>query len=360
MKILADENMPYVEHLLTPLNATVEFKAGRNISNNDLQNTDVLLVRSVTNVNAQLLKNTPVKFVGTATIGVDHIDLDYCKQNNIKVVSSPGCNADAVADYVICALLSQNVDIQNKNVGVLGLGNVGTKVAKRLLSLGANVIGFDPFKNTHDITLASLRDVLAQDIICCHAPKTLTGEFPTFHMLGEDQINQIKPNSILLNAGRGEVIDQSALLERMQQKNDLTLLMDVWENEPSINVDLIPFCKISTGHIAGYSQRGKVNGSSMVIQALFDFLNKQNEFKTLDVLQQKDISNQNVDLKTFCQNMYNIKQDDQNFRTSQASKDSAKRAVMFDQYRKTYPTRDEFIQYHTKNTQLIKAGLTKV
>ena len=359
MKILADENMPYVEHLLAPLNASVQFKAGRNISNDDLQNTDVLLVRSVTNVNATLLNNTPVKFVGTATIGVDHIDLQYCKQNNIKVVSSPGCNAEAVADYVICALLSQNIDIQNKNVGIVGLGNVGTKVAKRLLSLEANVIGYDPFKEKHDISLVSLEEVLAQDIICCHAPKTLTGEFSTFHMLGKKQINQIKPGSILLNAGRGEVIDQSALLKRMQQKNDLTLLMDVWENEPQINIDLMPYCKIATGHIAGYSQRGKVNGSSMVMQALFKFLNKQNEFKELDVLEQKDIRKQNIDLKTFCQNMYNIHQDDQNFRDSQSSKDSTTRAVMFDQYRKTYPTRDEFIQYHSNDSQLIKAGLSK-
>ncbi|BCE00865.1 4-phosphoerythronate dehydrogenase [Marinicellulosiphila megalodicopiae] len=360
MNILADENMPYIEQLLAPLNANIQFKSGRNITNDDLSKTDVLLVRSVTQVNSSLLKNTPVKFIGTATIGVDHIDLDYCQAQNIPVVSSPGCNADAVADYVICALLQVIDDFSGQNIGVVGLGNVGTKVSQRLKDLGANVVGYDPFLKEHDTTLTTLDDVLNQDIICCHAPKTMGGEFPTFHLLDENNINKIKSCSILLNAGRGEVIDQSALLNRMQKQNDLTLLMDVWENEPHINIELMPFCKIATGHIAGYSQRGKVNGSQMVVEALFKFLDKMDLFKALDVLEIKDIQNQNLSLKQFCEKMYDIKQDDSNFRASQLHTDSHIRGVEFDQYRKTYPIRDEFIQYRSLDASLIKAGMKHV
>ena len=362
MKIVVDENMPFVTELLSSLAANVVPLAGRNINSADVKDADVLLVRSVTQVNSTLLSGSKVKFVGSATIGVDHIDLDYCRQAEIKVVSSPGCNADAVADYVLCALLQHDINPKQQRIAVIGLGNVGVRVARRLQALGAKVQGFDPFVQHDDIDNVSLPAALANnDIICMHVPNTKDVEHASYQMLNADMLALLKPNALLLNAGRGEVIDERALLARLQKAGDLRLMLDVWNDEPDINQQLLPHCLIATGHIAGYSLRGKFNGSQRVVLALYDFFNRTHP-KALDVVPMKSLSkiadsDDLKQLKAASLKVYDIKQDDHNFRKAMSAK-SALQLSRFDQYRKQYPVRDEFVQFRTTQALLLQAGFS--
>lgn len=271
LKIVADENIAYAQHFFAAMGELV-LLPGRSISRADIQDADILLVRSVTQVNSELLAGSAVRFVGSCTIGTDHVDTQWLSENNIQFSYAPGCNAQAVVEYVLSALRALEVDFSASKVGVVGCGNVGGRLLRCLQKSGVDVVGYDPFLLDSDLPLVDFETILVCDVICLHTPLTKTGAYPTFHLFNEAVINQLKPNAVLLNAGRGAVIDNAALLRRIESHNDLRVVLDVWENEPAIDHDLLAHVDIGTPHIAGYSAEGKLRGTEMVYEALCYFL----------------------------------------------------------------------------------------
>ena len=278
MKIIADENMPNVEALFSHL-GTVELVNGRNLTHEQVKDADILLVRSVTKVTQALLAGSSVRFVGSATIGVDHIDLEYLAQANIAFSSAPGCNAEAVADYVFSALshlyMTKKLPWLKRKIGVVGYGNVGKTVYQRFAQMGCEVCVYDPFKvpDQGDVNFVSLAEILTCDVISLHAPLTTSGSYPTKDMLGAEELSQLSSGVAIISAGRGGVINESALIERHKQlQGDMHLVLDVWDGEPLINQELAAIVDIATPHIAGYSKQGREKGTWMVYLALCEYL----------------------------------------------------------------------------------------
>ena len=271
LKIVADENIAYAQHFFAGIGELI-LLPGRAISRSDVQDADVLLVRSVTLVNRELLDGSAVRFVGSCTIGTDHIDTQWLSENNIHFAYAPGCNAQAVVEYVLSAFLALEVDLLMSKVGIVGCGNVGGRLLRHLQNSDVDVIGFDPFLLDSGLPLVNFEKILECDVICLHTPLTKSGAHPTYHLFDKSVINLLKPGTVLLNAGRGAVIDNAALLQRIENNGDLNVVLDVWENEPAISDDLLAHIAIGTPHIAGYSAEGKLRGTEMVYEALCEVL----------------------------------------------------------------------------------------
>lgn len=280
MKILVDENMPFVEPLFGDLGTIIPVN-GRRLTPEQMRDADVLLVRSVTQVNAALLAdNARLKFVGSATIGTDHVDLAYLAERNIPFANAPGCNAIAVGEFAFMAMLElaqrYHSPLKGKVVGIVGAGNTGSATAKCLEAYGVTVLLNDPLKAAagDSRTFVSLDTLMQQaDIICLHVPITRTGEHKTLHLFDESRLMALKPNSWLINCCRGDVIDNKALIKVKSQREDLKLVLDVWEGEPHPLPELVDVVDLATPHIAGYSLEGKARGTFMLYQALCQHLN---------------------------------------------------------------------------------------
>jgi erythronate-4-phosphate dehydrogenase len=268
MKIIADENITLVDHYFGH-SGEIILKPGRAITNNDLLDADILLVRSVTQVNAALLKNTHIKFIGSPVSGIDHLDTAWLNQQGIPWASASACNADAVVEYVITtiAYLHKLNLVSNKklSVGIIGAGNIGTRLTEKLSALNAEIILCDPIRAAQESQFIStpLNDFVGLDLITVHTPLTFEGAYPTFHLLGKDFLQRQQPQCFLLNTARGAVIDSLALKEYGQHIN---WCVDVWENEPAIDQDILKQALIATPHIAGYSTQSKYRGTEMIYQ----------------------------------------------------------------------------------------------
>ena len=349
--IVADENMPAVETLFSSF-GEVRRVAGRSIEPSQLAEADTLLVRSITQVNAQLLSETkPLEFVGSATIGMDHMDSHYLTERAIPFSNAAGCNADSVVDYALAAIYEyaeqRALDPRNLSYGVVGAGNVGSRLVSRLTALGVNVLVSDPPRALRDPTFIDtpLAQLMAQsDVVCCHLPLTTSGEHATHHLIGESLLQQLSPGALLLNAGRGPTIDGEALLRFAKQRTDVTLVMDVWEEEPTVDSELAGRVLIGTPHIAGYSLEGKLRGTYMLyeryceilgleVSASFDGLLTDYPTPKLELTQQTTI-------QLVIQSVYSIKEDHQRFIDSLTPAENQPKA--FDQLRKSYPVRREF------------------
>ena len=277
MNLIIDTNIAFAEEAFSNLGNT-RLVDGRTLTSKDVKDADILIVRSITNVNEELLKNSKVKFVGTATIGIDHIDLDYLKNQNITFVDAKGCNADSVAEYVFTALLKiaseKNIALSEKTIGVVGIGNIGSRVVRLAESLSMKVLKNDPPLERKSIgkNYVPLNEILKADIITIHVPLSFEGIDRTFHLLNESNLKEIKSGAIIINTSRGAVIDNPALLTESINK-EFELILDVWEDEPAVNTNLLNKTRIATPHIAGYSLEGKVNGTKMIYDALCKFLN---------------------------------------------------------------------------------------
>ncbi|MDR3490663.1 MAG: 4-phosphoerythronate dehydrogenase [Gammaproteobacteria bacterium] len=269
MKIVADENIPNVKHYFGFADELI-LKKGRKINAADLVDADMLLVRSVTKVNQELLEESAVRFVGSATSGIDHLDTKWLDQAGIVWAYAKGCNATAVVEYVICVIAAlQKMDIlpiKKLRAGVVGAGEIGAQVVTQLEQLNFSVIQHDPIRamNEKDFLSTPLEDFKDLDLISFHTPLILDGLFPTYHMIKSKFLLQQKKNCILINTSRGEVIDTSDLLEYGQS---LYLCLDVWESEPTINLQLLETALIATPHIAGYSVQSKLRGIEMIYKA---------------------------------------------------------------------------------------------
>lgn len=340
MKIVADDNMPLVRELFSPYGEVVTCP-GRELTAAHLVDADVLLVRSVTPVNAALLKDSPVQFVGSATIGIDHVDINYLASRNIQFASAPGCNANAVVQYVLSALCRLRPDWLGETVGIVGCGNVGGRLYRTLRKLGVDCRCYDPFLNTETIGgLTTFERVLEADILCLHTPLTGDGPHPTHHLLDETVLMNFAPGGLLLNAGRGAVVDNAALL-RLNRGQQWQVVLDVWESEPAISLPLLEQVSVGTPHIAGYSEDGRLNGTRMVCEAFCQWLGQPSPAKSgrnepVQWLRATSLAEAVLAV-------YDIAGDDRRMREVLLSAGDAEVAGMgFDRLRKTYPARREF------------------
>lgn len=267
MKIVADENIPLLQHYFSDC-AELIIKPGREISHADVVDADVLLVRSVTSANEKLLKNTSVRFVGSATIGHDHLDIAWLDANHIIWSVAKGCNAVAVVEYIICviaALQKRNL-LTGLRAGVVGVGDIGGRVVDMLRLLGFNVVMYDPFRvNEKDFLSTPLAEFSDLDLITLHMPLTQQGPFPTYHLIEKNFLQQQKENAVLINTARGAVLNSEDFLTYGKH---LLGCFDVWENEPDISLDMLKQAVIATPHIAGYSVQSKYRGIQLLYEAM--------------------------------------------------------------------------------------------
>ncbi|QFU22164.1 4-phosphoerythronate dehydrogenase [Shewanella eurypsychrophilus] len=361
MKILADENMPYVQQLFGDL-GTIETVNGRELTPEQAQDADVLLVRSVTQVNASLLSlNKKIKFVGSATIGTDHIDTDYLASRDIPFSNAPGCNATAVGEFVFIAMLELanrfDDSLKSKTVGIVGAGNTGSAVAKCLAAYGVNVLLHDPvIADSDPRDFVSLDELIHRcDVISLHVPITKTGEHKTWYLFDEARLNSLKPDTWLLNCCRGEVIDNRALIKVKQQRSDIKVVLDVWEGEPNPMLELVPYVELATPHIAGYSLEGKARGTYMLYMKLMQVLGQEADksmTSLLPSLWSEQLSIESVpsekSLLQLSRFIYDLRDDDEQFRAMILINSSKNKRVNcannngFDLMRKNHKHRREF------------------
>jgi len=278
VKILVDENMPYARELFSRL-GDVKAVPGRPIPLAELDDADALMVRSVTKVNETLLSGKSVKFVGTATAGTDHVDDAWLAQAGIGFSAAPGCNAIAVVEYVFSSLLMlgerDGFALKDRTVGIVGVGNVGGRLQKRLEALGIRTLLCDPPRADRgdEGDFRTLDELVEQaDVITFHTPLFKDGPYKSLHLADEAFIRRLKPGTILINACRGPVVDNAALLTCLEAGQDLSVVLDVWEPEPDLNVTLLNHVDVATAHIAGYTLEGKARGTTQVFEAYSAFI----------------------------------------------------------------------------------------
>ncbi len=356
MKILADENIPLVNEFFQSIGEVVT-RPGRTMKNDDARDASALLVRSVTHVNQALLNSSKVSFVGTCTIGVDHLDQPWLQNNHVEFSSAPGCNANSVVEYVYAALCHLDVNWRDKKFGIIGCGNVGGLLYKRLKLQGVDCYCYDPLRTPeHNTDLTSLEEVLSCDIISMHTPLTNTGEHPSFHLINLPQLQLLNAGAVLLNCGRGPVINNADLLHFLTERDDVRVVLDVWEPEPDISLNLLDKVVLGSPHIAGYSYDGKLKGTEMIYQALCKHLNRPAELSIKDLVpplanNQLRITEEKItweQVKRLISQVYSIADDDKRLRAlaTRARNGEDNFAIGFDSLRKYYPTRREFHNYH--------------
>lgn len=350
MKIVADEN---IAHLAATFAGAGELVAvpGRALDAAAVKDADALLVRSVTKVDAGLLAGSRCRFVGTATSGIDHVDTEWLDTRGIAFASARGCNAAAVADYVLSAVagLSERdgFDWRMLSFGIVGCGEIGHRLAQRLLALQVRVAIYDPFLDSTHPLAAHFRDyttVLQQDVVTFHTPLTRTGPWPTWHMFDADRIAAMRPEQILINAARGGVVDNAALLAHLQARPQQRVVLDAWEQEPGISLPLLDRVRYGSAHIAGYSLEGKVRGTQMIARAFaahFGMPVPEPQFgwaglHPLAIDPDLPACRQ---LNALMLQVYDVARDDGLLR---GTRDASDAAMQFDLLRKHYPLRREF------------------
>ena len=352
MKIVADENIPDVDAYFAALGDVIRVD-GRQLRREQLLSADILLVRSVTSVDESLLADTPVRFVASATIGVDHLDTAYLEQHNIVWANAPGCNANAVVEYVLsaCCRIEGLLErlLNGGRVGIVGMGNVGSRLYQRLSALNIDCVAFDPLIDQALYpVMGDIDQVLEADMICLHTPLTTVGDYSTFHLFDEKVLQSLRPNTVLLNAGRGAVIDNAALLALLQKRDDIQVVLDVWEQEPAINRQLLERVSLATPHIAGYSLDGKLAGTAMIYQACCDFLQREaraiGRNDTPAEIRLQELNNPLKAITALVLGCYDIASDSHALRAAPQD---------FDRMRKNYPVRREFGHYHISNYQYL-------
>lgn len=273
LKIVVDDKIPYIREALTSLTSNVIYKEGRSITSNDVHDADALIVRTRTRCDSALLAGSSVQIVVTATIGYDHLDTAWLEQAGIKWTNCPGCNASSVAQWVRESLLTiTGIHLANMTLGIVGYGHVGHQVAKAMRPYVKEIIIDDPplAETSNDIEgITDLVDLKGKaDIITFHTPLTKDGRHPTWHLADKRFFSTLARPIILINAARGGVVDEKALLNAMENGVVTHALIDTWENEPDINAELLHRAVIATPHIAGYSADGKANASRMAVEAV--------------------------------------------------------------------------------------------
>jgi erythronate-4-phosphate dehydrogenase len=360
MRIVADPNIPFVQEAFGPL-GEVRLVPGREITAQAVRDADALLVRSVTPVNAALLDGSTVRFVATATIGIDHVDQKYLSMKGIGFASAQGSNANSVAEYVVAAMLEmarrQKFRLRDKTLGVIGVGHVGSRVVRNAQALGMRVLQNDPPRARAEkgSPFVPLERLLAEaDSLTLHVPLTREGPDATFHLFDKDRLATLRLRKpILINTSRGAVVNNKELLKAIDGEWLGGVVLDVWENEPDISPELLDVVDLGTPHIAGYSFDGKMNGTRMIYEAACKFFKLQPIWTPnlppppvphieLTVSSGEDAEEV---LRRIVQHIYDIIADDAALRKS---------ILTFDKLRAEYPIRREFF-----NTELVLRGASE-
>jgi len=354
MKIVVDENIPFAREVFENL-GEVHLVSGRAIDSKLIWDVEILVLRSITKVDADLLRGSRVKFVGTATAGTDHIDQAYLKSQNILFASAAGANADSVSEYVITALLrhaqKSGQSLKGRSLGIIGVGNIGSRLEKKASALGLEIVLNDSplARKTGSEAYRSLKEACACDFISLHVPLIYEGCDATFHLFDKKLLESLNPETVLINSSRGEVINHVALLNAITSQSLAAPILDVWENEPDIMWKLIPHLEIGTPHIAGYAIDGKIKGTILIYEALCAALGTLPALKVqplpllpieqvhIDATGKNDIDI----LYELCTQVYDLRADHERL-LALLSLASDERPSAFDRLRKEYPMRREF------------------
>lgn len=356
MKIICSTNIPYAKEAFGPL-GDLTILSPREITPERVRDADLLAIRSTLRVNRALLEGSRVRFVGTATIGTDHMDLAYLDQAGIAWCAAPGCNANSVSEYVTAALLClgqrHGFTLEGKAIGVVGIGNVGRLVVQKAQALGLRVLQNDPPRRAaeNNPDFIPLDQVLEEaDILTLHTPLSKTGDYPTWHLADRRCFERLKSGAVWLNAARGAILDSDAFLKARANGKVACAVLDTWEGEPAFRTDVLEQADIATPHIAGHSFEGKVMGTVMVYRAACRLLGIEPTWTPEGLLPPPIIPEIRLDpaglseetaLWQIVKSVYDIEADDRRLREG-AMAESKLRAEHFEQLRKDYPIRREF------------------
>jgi erythronate-4-phosphate dehydrogenase len=338
MKLIIDDACYAYNEIFSQFGEIVTM-AGRDIDASSVKDCDVLIVRSRTKVNEALLKGSSIKFVGSTVAGLDHVDQDYLKDNNIRFFSAQGCNSMAVAEFVIATILNladkHNFNHQDKTLGIIGVGNVGSRLAAKAELLGIKTLLNDPIRQQNENlpNFVNLDTALSADIVTFHTPLTFNGKYPSFKLLNQANFHCISDKTILFNAARGGVIDEK-IWEKTQT---LENVIDCWENEPDINQNLQKTAYLASPHIAGHSVDAKFMGSFMVYEALCDFTGEKQQENIKNLINPGVLELESDNLLACLNEIYDFKQDTT----------AIKNIENFEYYRRNYPIRYEWPHFHS-------------
>jgi len=278
MKIIADKNIPYLKGVVEQY-GDVTYLEGSEFTKNAIKEAETLIVRTVTHFDRQMLEESKVKLICSATIGFDHIDTEYCDNHGIKWTNAPGCNSGSVQQYIVSSLMllsqKKNIDLKDKVIGIVGVGNVGEKVATACQLLGMRVLLNDPLRQLQEpdnTTFVDLAEIQKEaDFITFHTPLTKTGKYPTYHLADQKFFSNLSKNPFIINSARGAIIDTDAIKEALKNKVIRGAIIDCWEKEPAIDLEYMNMVDIATPHIAGYSADGKANATIMSLYSIANF-----------------------------------------------------------------------------------------
>lgn len=352
MIIVVDEAIPHWDEAFPRLGEVRPF-SGRKLRPADVKDANALIVRSITRVDASLLEGSSVRFVGSATIGMDHMDVEYLKARGVYFTNAAGCNANAVAEYVVAALLvvasRKGWNLQSKSIAVIGVGNVGSHVEKKARALGMKVFLCDPplQETRNDPRYLFLDDVLDADILTFHVPLTSDGPYPTYHMVDKNILARLSSRQFLINTARGPVFDGCDLKESLRASRLEGAVLDVWEGEPNIDLSLLDLADLGTPHIAGYSIDGKIRATEMMFEGICRYFGLKASWDTGSLYPAASAIRPEAGLKSedalrsVVLEAYNILRDDGSLRDLHGLPEDCAGAG-FDRLRNEYPLRPEF------------------
>lgn len=284
MKVIVDHKIPYIKEAISKIADEVVFLPGDAFTKEEVKDADALIVRTRTRCNRELLEDTKVKFIATATIGYDHIDTEYCREAGIVWTNCPGCNAGSVEQYIHAVLLllkeKKGLDLQKAVLGIVGVGHVGSRVKRMAESLGMKVLLNDPPRaDRGEEGFVDLQTIIREcDVITFHTPLNREGKYVTYHLVNEDFLFSLERTPFIINASRGEVVDTASLLAALAAGKVRDAIIDTWEYEPNISKELMEVAYLATPHIAGYSADGKANATRMSLEALCKYFGVEAEF----------------------------------------------------------------------------------
>jgi erythronate-4-phosphate dehydrogenase len=354
LNIILDKNTPLAAPAFESI-GDVTLLETREITSPAIRDADILVVRSETKVNRELLEGSRVRFVGTVTIGTDHIDLPYLESRGIGFASAPGSNANSVKEYLLAALLElskrRGFSFRGKTLGVVGVGNIGGRIVAMAADLGLSVLQNDPplARQGRQPHYLPLDDLMSADILTLHVPLTRSGEDATYHLFGRRRIAAMKPGAMLINSSRGSVVETGALRDALRSGHLSAAVLDVWEDEPAIDAELLDLVTLGTPHIAGYSLDGKVNAVRIIREAVCAFLQDGSTWDPEGEMPAPEVGEISLQaggsfeelLQNAVQSCYDIALDDRNLR-GMLDVPGPARAHFFAELRSGYRIRREF------------------
>ena len=347
MKIVVDDKIPFIREAISQISTDVIYKPGIAISPDDIHDAAALIIRTRTRCDETLLKGSKVSFIATATIGYDHLDIEYLKRAHITWTNCPGCNANSVGQYIHSCLLllekEKGYNLSKTTVGLVGVGHVGHAVIEAIRPLGVQILLNDPPQKEalrkagkpHEFFLKMEELQEKCDIISFHTPLITKGPYPTFHLANKTFFNALKEQPIIINTSRGAVVDNTDVLQALKDGIIRDAIIDTWENEPNINQELLNLIYIGTPHIAGYSADGKANATRMALTALCNHFHLPVTFQIrVPQLPEEELPEPNLTETERALVLYNPHTDSLKLKSH---------PTMFEELRGNYPLRREFI-----------------